>query len=47
MATPARTAPRMTADHVLGAGAAWGVCLLYLAISVAIPMLVVTRRDTN
>lgn len=47
MATPARTAPRMTADHVLGAGAAWGVCLLYLAISVAVPMLVVTRRDTN
>ena len=47
MATPARTAPRMAADYVLGAGAAWGVCLLYLAVSVAVPMLVVTRRDTN
>lgn len=47
MATPARTAPRMAGDHVLGAGAAWGVCLLYLAISVSIPLLVVTRRDTN
>lgn len=47
MATPARTTPRMTADYVLGTGAAWGVCLLYLAISVAVPLLVVTRRDTN
>jgi len=47
MATPARTTPRMATDYVLGAGAAWGVCLLYLAISVAVPLLVVTRRDTN
>lgn len=47
MATPARTTPRMAGDHVLGSGAAWGVCLLYLAISVAVPLLVVTRRDTN
>ena len=47
MATPARTTPRMAGDDVLGAGAAWGVCLLYLAISVAVPLLVVTRCDTN
>jgi hypothetical protein len=47
MATPARTTPRMAADHVLGVGGAWGVCLLYLAVSIAVPLLVVTRRDTN
>jgi hypothetical protein len=47
MATPARAAPRLTTDYVLGAGAAWGVCLLYLTISVVVPILVVTRRDTN
>ncbi|MEZ0106951.1 ABC-2 type transport system permease protein [Catenulispora sp. EB89] len=47
MATPARTTPRLAADYVLGAGAAWGVCLLYLAISIAVPLLIVTRRDTN
>ncbi|WP_194906969.1 ABC transporter permease [Catenulispora rubra] len=47
MATPARTTPRSAADYVLGAGAAWGVCLLYLAVSVAVPLLIVTRRDTN
>jgi hypothetical protein len=47
MATPARTTPRIANDFVLGAGAAWGVCLVYLAISVLIPLLVVTRRDTN
>lgn len=47
MATPARTTPRMAADYVLSAGAAWGVCLLYLAISVAVPMLVITRLDTK
>ena len=47
MATPARTRPRTAVDYVLGTGAAWGVCLLYLAISIAVPLLVVTRRDTN
>lgn len=47
MATPGRTAPRLANDYVLGTGAAWGVCLLYLAISVVAPLLIVTRRDTN
>lgn len=47
MATPARSTPRMPADNVLGTGEAWGVCLLYLAISVVVPLLVVTRRDTD
>jgi hypothetical protein len=47
MATPARSTPRVASDYVLGAGAAWGMCLVYLAISVAVPLLVVTRRDTN
>ena len=47
MATPARISPRMPADHVLSPGAAWGACLVYLAISVLAPLLVVTRRATN
>jgi hypothetical protein len=37
----------MANDHVLGAGAAWCACLAYLAIVIVVPLLVVTRRDTN
>jgi hypothetical protein len=45
MTTAGRTMPR--AAPLLGAGAAWGLCLLYLAIVALVPFLVVTRRDTN
>lgn len=47
MATPGRTAPRLPNDYVPSAGAAWCLCVLYLAISIALPLLIVTRRDTN
>ena len=47
MATPPRTLPRDATDAMLSPGAAWAVCVLYLALVVTVPLLVVTRRDTN
>jgi hypothetical protein len=34
-------------DGLLSTGAAWGVWLLYLVVVAVVPLLVVTRRDTN
>ncbi|NUR59457.1 MAG: ABC transporter permease subunit [Catenulispora sp.] len=47
MSTPARTLPRGATDGLLSTGAAWGMCVLYLAIVAVVPLLVVTRRDTT
>ena len=47
MSTPARTLPRDATDGLLSTGAAWGMCVLYLALVAVVPLLVVTRRDTT
>lgn len=47
MSNPARPLKPGAAGEQLGTGAAWGVCALYLAIAVVVPLLVVTRRDTT
>jgi hypothetical protein len=47
MSTPARVLPPDAKDNLLSPGAAWGVCVIYLALAVVVPLLVVTRRDTN
>ncbi|NUP45784.1 MAG: ABC transporter permease subunit [Catenulispora sp.] len=47
MSNPARTLPRDATDGLLSTGAAWGMCLVYLAVVVVVPLLVVTRRDTD
>ncbi|GAA1992597.1 ABC transporter permease subunit [Catenulispora subtropica] len=47
MSSPARSLPRDATDGLLSTGAAWGMCVLYLAVVLVVPLLVVTRRDTN
>jgi hypothetical protein len=48
MSSPARgSLPRDATDGLLSTGTAWGVWLLYLVVVAVVPLLVVTRRDTN
>ena len=47
MSSPARTLSRGAPGALLSTGAAWAVWLLYLAVVAVVPLLVVTRRDTN
>ncbi|OLE23263.1 MAG: hypothetical protein AUG49_16465 [Catenulispora sp. 13_1_20CM_3_70_7] len=47
MSNPARPLKPGAPGEQLSTGAAWGVCALYLAIAVVVPLLVVTRRDTT
>jgi hypothetical protein len=47
MSNPPGTLKPGAPGEQLSTGAAWGVCALYLVITVVVPLLVVTRRDTN